>query len=371
MTLLFYIFFACLALYSLVLAWLALGFVRMPRFKAEEKLSPVPVSIIICARNEEKNIVLCLRSVLLQQYPANLMQIILINDASTDATVSRAESVLKDSGISYRIISNAQQKGKKQSISYAMQFADNALIVLRDADTFTTSQLWLSTVSEFWQTKHSDLIIAPVAIAHNFGILWAMQAVENNILTMLAGGSTFYQKPFLCSGANLAFTKTIFERTNGYSSHLNVASGDDVLFMEDVKKIKGAKIDYLRSADAIVHTYPCYSFSDLLKQKIRWASKFKQNRNKLNLLIAMLSFAVNLGWLFFLVYAYAAPGHKALCLTFIFYKLLFDILLLFLAARFIRNKGLWWFALPVGCIYPIYACMVGAASVFIKPKWKS
>jgi biofilm PGA synthesis N-glycosyltransferase PgaC len=367
---LFYIVFICLFLYSAVLAWLAVGFIRTPTFRAEEKFLQLSVTIIICARNEEKNISLCLRSILKQDYVKGRMQLILINDASSDNTVQRAESILKESGINYKIISNAQQKGKKQSISYAMQFANNALIVLRDADTFTTSTTWLQEISNFQNKYNTDLIIAPVAIAHNFGILWAMQVIENNILAVLAGGSAFYKLPFLCNGANLAFTRSVFERTQGYASHIDIASGDDVLFLEDVKKIPGAKVGYLKSADAIVHTYPCFSFKQLLNQKIRWASKFRQNKNKLNLLIAVLSFAVNLAWLFLLVYVYFAPEHKWLCLTFIFYKLVFDILLLFLAARFIKSKGLLWFVLPVGCIYPIYAFIVGAASAFIKPTWK-
>lgn len=370
MTLVFYILFSLLFLYSAILGMMALGFILTRSFRAREKYLQTPVTIIICARNEEKNIVMCLRSVLKQEYVPGKIQLILINDASTDATVQRAESVLKDSGVNYKIISNAHQKGKKQSISYAMQFANNQLIVLRDADTFTTSVKWLQTISDFQHRHNADLIIAPISVATNFGLLWAMQAIENNILAVIACGSAFYKMPFLCSGANLIFKKSVFEKTKGYESHLHIASGDDVLFMEDVKKIPGSKISYLKSADAIVHTYPCYSFKELLNQKIRWASKFKQNKNVLNLMVALVSFAVNAAWLFLLVYVYIVPEHKALCLTFILYKLVFDILLLFLAARFIKNKGLLWFALPVGFIYPIYACIVGLASVFIKPKWK-
>ena len=370
MSLLFYILFSFLLLYTAMLGWLASGFLRTKRFTPKEKFLQQPVTIIICARNEEKNIGLCLLSVLKQDYTHGRIQLILINDASSDATVQRAENILNGSGLNYRIISNAQQKGKKQSISYAMQFANNPLIILRDADTFTPSLKWLQAISDFQQEHNPDMIIAPVAIANNFGSLWALQAIENNILAMAACGSAFYNRPFLCSGANLIFTKAVFERVNGYNSHMHIASGDDVLFLEDVKKIPGAKIGYLKSENAIVHTYPCFSLRQLLNQKIRWASKFKHNKNMLNLLLAVTSFAANAGWLFLLVFIYLQPQHKWLCLTFMLYKLLFDFLLLFLASRFIKNKGLFWFVLPVGCIYPVYALIVGLASIFIKPKWK-
>lgn len=366
----FIIFFIVLALYAAFVGWLGIGFFKTTFFHAKEKYLQVPLSIIICARNEEKNIGRCLSGILNQEYVLNKIQLILINDASNDATVSRAEAILNNSGINYKIISNSQQKGKKESISYAMQFANSELIVMRDADTFTRSNKWLQTISDFYQNNHSDLIIAPVAIANNVGILWAMQAIENNILALFACGSNYFKKAFLCNGANLIFTKSIFEKTNGYQSHIQTASGDDVLFMEDVKKISGAKIDYLKSTEAIVYTYPCYSLKTLFNQKIRWASKFKVNDNKLNFALALISFGVNLAWLFCFAYVYAVPAHKLPALIFILFKLKIDILLLFLASSFIKNKSLLWFSLPVGCIYSLYACLVGLASVFIKPTWK-
>lgn len=369
MMLLFYIAFTFLAAYALVLLWLAAGFLRQRFFGGAEQ-EPQAVTIIVCARNEERYIGLCLRSIISQKYPRDKMQIIVINDASSDTTVLQAEAVLKVSGINYRVVSNAQQKGKKHSITYAVQLAAHPLVITRDADTFSASPKWLQRVSDFQRSSHSDLVIAPVAITQNFGVFWALQVVENNILTVLACGSASWKKPFLCSGANLAFTKSIFERTGGYASHAHIPSGDDVLFMEDVKKIPGARIAYLKSKEAIVHTYPSPSFASLMRQKVRWASKFRQNPNPLNLSLAVLSFAVNLFWLFLFVYVYTVHKHKTLCLTFIFSKLVFDNLLLFLAAGFIKNRHIGWFALPVSCIYPVYALMVGMASLFMKSRWK-
>lgn len=370
MSLILYIAFAFLFFYSLVLAWLAIGFLRTKFFVSKRQHAQTPLTIIICARNEEKHIALCLHSVLNQHYDKKNYQLILINDASTDNTVQQAESVLKNSDLNYKIISNPKQKGKKQSIAYAMQFAQHDLIVLRDADTFNTSHLWLQTISDFFQEEKPDLIIAPVALSDNIGTFWALQAVENNILAMAACGSAFYKKPFLCNGANLIFTKQAFEKTQGYASHLDIASGDDIFFLEDLKKIPDTKISYLKSRDAIIHTYPCRSFGELLKQKVRWASKFKRNKNLLNFLLAAITFFVNALWIFCFVGLYISPLHKSLCLTFIFSKIAFDLLLLFLVSRFIKNKGLLFYGVPVGFVYPIYAAIVGLISLFMKPKWK-
>src|SRR6218665_2240913 len=145
MTLALGICFGLLLGYALILLWLASGFVRTPLFSPGPEAEALAVTIIICARNEEKNITPCLRSILNQDYPPEKIQLILMNDASTDSTVQRAEATLKNSGIPYRIISNQQQKGKKQSITYAMSLAAGELVILRDADTMTRSQQWLNT----------------------------------------------------------------------------------------------------------------------------------------------------------------------------------------------------------------------------------
>lgn len=370
MSIVFTILFFCLISYSLVLLWLAFGFLRTPFFSPSEKFLQTPVSIIICARNEEKNIIKCLKSILNQNYVLGRVQLILINDASGDATVQLAERVLKGSGLDYRIVSNPHQKGKKQSISYAMQFVKNELVILRDADTFTQSKEWLQSISNFYKEQNCDLIIAPVSITNNSGMLWAIQAIENNVLALLACGSAYFQKSFLCNGANLIFTKTIFHKVNGYSSHLHEQSGDDIFFLEDVKKSPGSKIVYLKSKDAIVYTYPAYTFKQLLLQKIRWASKFKSNTNSLNFFLAAFSFLVNAGWLFTFGYSFIHPYNSKPALCFLLLKLTIDILLLFLASRFIKNKVLLGFSLPAACVYPVYVCMIALASFFIKPKWK-
>jgi biofilm PGA synthesis N-glycosyltransferase PgaC len=370
MSIVLFLLFLFLFFYFAILLWLAIGFLATKTFTSLENHPPTPLTLIICARNEEKNITLCLRTLFKQDYSASFLQVILVDDASSDQTIQRAEAVLNGSGISYRIISNKTQLGKKRSILSAMAFVANELIVLRDADTFTVSDKWLQTISGFYQEHRPDLLIAPVAIANYSGILWALQAIETNVLSVFAAGSAFYKKAFLCSGANLCFTKTIFEKANGYSSHLHLASGDDVLFLEDVKRIEGARVAYLKSDAALVYTYPCLSFGDLLRQKTRWAAKFSKNKNKFNFLFALLSFMVNIGWLICFVSISLTAEHRFICLMFVLLKLIIDILLLFLASGFIKNKNLLWFGLPVGCIYPIYAYIVGINSLMGKPKWK-
>ena len=365
----YYILFPILAVYGLILLVLAIGFLRTSEFRSNENKDHLPLSIIICARNEEKTIIRCLKTIVQQEYDLNKLQILVINDASTDGTATVAAAILKHAGVNYRIISNAEKKGKKASIAYAMQFAEHPHIVLRDADTFTLSYSWLKCISDFLLQTKADMVIGPVAIADNSGALWALQAIENNIISVLAGGSAFYKKPFLCSGANLIFTRRMFEQTGSFQTHMQIASGDDILFMEEVKKQKG-KICFLKSKEAIVSTYPSYSLPSLMNQKIRWVSKFSINKNPLNFFLALISLLVNISVLFCLFSGYLMPQNALFGLIFTVIKLLIDILLLFLASGFIKNRGLAWYVLPIGFIYPVYSLILAVSTLFVKPKWK-
>jgi poly-beta-1,6-N-acetyl-D-glucosamine synthase len=320
--------------------------------------------VIICARNEAWNIGLCLKTLLLQDYPKDLIELILVDDQSSDRTLQEAENYLTESGITYRIISNDVRKGKKRSITAAMKLASHQLIVLRDADTYTRSKNWLRSISEYYTWSGNDLIIAPVSISDNKGLLWALQAIENNVLTVLAAGSSWYQRPFLCNGANLIFTKAIFEKAGGYATHLHLYSGDDIFFLEDVKKIPGAKIGYLKCKDTIVETYPARTLKKLWDQRTRWASKFKHNSNKLNFLIAFLTLAVNGLWIGALICSVLVFNIN--CILFVFLKAAIDILLLFLSEQFIENKGIRKYILPMVIVYPFYAFIIAFCSLIRK-----
>jgi biofilm PGA synthesis N-glycosyltransferase PgaC len=366
----YYILFSLLGMYAMVLSYLAIGFLKSKRFYSEGEKENTPLTIIVCARNEEKNIAKCIKTISQQTYDAQKIQLIVINDASTDNTVNVASAMLKNSEINYKIISNAEQKGKKKSITYAMGFAQHELIISRDADTYTSSFNWLQSISEYFVQTKADMIIGPVAISDNSGSLWALQAIENNILNLMSCGSANLKMPFLCSGANLIFTRSLFERTKGYESHAQIASGDDVLFLEDAKKLGDVKIEYLKSREAIVYTYPSFSFKKLLIQRIRWSSKFTVNKNKFNLFLAVLTTLVNASMLFWLLIGFLVPQIGLLGLIFVGIKLIIDFLLLFLASGFLKNPALGLYVLPIGLIYPIYSCMIAFGAVFLKPKWK-
>lgn len=347
------------------------GFINYPVFQPQQQSPNLKIAVIIAAKNEAAYIERCLQSIIEQIYPKELLEIILVDDASEDETYHLAEKTLSTSGISYRIIQNKTPLGKKQSLKLAIEASTSDFIVCTDADTFSYSNKWLSTIANYAEQTKKEFIICPVAIHHSNGVLSALQEIETSILNLFAIASVNCSAPFLCSGANMAFSKKMFYQTGAYSNHIHISSGDDVFFLEDVKQKSPEKIGYLKSKEALVYTYPEKTITALLHQKLRWSGKIFVSKNLINWLSALIITFANAIWLYAVFYTVNAPQNAGFALIFMLSKLLIDILLVFLAASFITVKASLPMVVLVGILYPIYALGVAVLAPIIKPKWKS
>src|ERR1700739_1651079 len=87
------------------------------------------ITIIIPARNEEQSILKCLESISLQKFPKDLLQVIVVDDQSTDKTFYVAETFLKDNFSNYQLLKLSSSSGKKQAILKAIEQASGKIII--------------------------------------------------------------------------------------------------------------------------------------------------------------------------------------------------------------------------------------------------
>ncbi|MBK7818356.1 MAG: glycosyltransferase [Sphingobacteriaceae bacterium] len=364
------IFVVIISFYVVMLLLVMEGFVLHPNdTKCEDQKQKI--SVVIAARNEEGKIRQCISSIIDQDFPKQLLEIIIVDDASTDNTFKEAAEVLSSSGIEHRLIQNQQHLGKKQSLKLAIEQSNSEILICRDADTVTVSNNWLSSIVNYMTVTKKEFVICPIAIDHKKGILSSLQETEMAILSLFTISSAYFNTPFLANGANLAFTKKLFYATGAYQEHLHIASGDDIFFLEKVKRMDVNKIGYLKNTDAIVYTYPEKRLSGLIHQKIRWSSKLFKNPSVINWLSALIISVSNFAWIGALFYAIFNPQNLPVSLIFILSKLLIDILLVFLASSFIKVKPGALGVAVMALIYPFYASLIAILTVFVKPKWKS
>jgi len=364
------IFVSAIIIYAVMAIAVFAGYLWHPTYQSIHHNSEIKVSIVIAARNEEATIERCLQSIFEQDYPNELIEIIIVDDASSDKTFELAKNKLLASKIFHQVIKNATPLGKKKSIKLAIESTGTDFIVCRDADTFSNSEKWLSTIIKYSASTKKEFIICPIAIDYKNGVLEAFQEIETSILNLFAISSAYFKVPFLCNGANLAFTKKLFYETGGYKNHLSIPSGDDVFFLQEVLQNSPEKIGYLKNSDSVVYTYPEKTVFALIQQKIRWSGKVFLTKSVINWLSAAIIALCNGVWLWAIISMVFTSQNPVFALIFVFSKLLIDILLVFLAARFIRVKASLPMVFLVGCLYPIYATIVTVLAPAIKPNWK-
>lgn len=240
-------------------------------------------SIIVPARNEEANIRQCLLSILAQQYPQHLFELIVIDDQSDDRTSAIVKEVISEHpGRSISLIGLEQDEQfvsqKKAAITRAVAQAANEFIVLTDADC-TTGVRWLSTINAFTVATPSKMIYAPVEYKAG-NVFEKMQLLEFAALVAIGGAAIRLRNPNMCSAANLIFEKQLFDEIGGYEGNEDIASGDDEFLLHKAFKLYPDRIHFLKSRDAIVKTTANGSLRELTDQRRRWVSKSTKYENR-------------------------------------------------------------------------------------------
>ncbi len=253
-------------------------------------------AIVICAHNEKNNIEKCLLEIIEQNGVSEYCEIIFVNDGSTDNTETLAKQVLSKTNIPYLIITHAYKEGKKKSIAEAVDVSSEKVqwIILRDADTYTCSKKWFLSLNKI-MNEETGILLAPLITqcSDNTSFISKIQYYEGLALMNVTKGFAEIQKPFLGNAANLAFNKKLFKLINAYAGNKHILSGDDVFLIDKMYKAK-IPIKSVFNHDTIVYTNAPNNIIDLVKQKIRWASKFKSLNRPINTVFAVIIACVNI-----------------------------------------------------------------------------
>jgi cellulose synthase/poly-beta-1,6-N-acetylglucosamine synthase-like glycosyltransferase len=372
MTFVLYAFGFIALAYSLFIFSCYVGFRITKRFTSDHILENTYVSIVVPVRNEERNLKTTLSQLIQQNYPAHLFEIIIIDDHSTDKSPEIVASFIHEhqSAFNLRYLQlDADASSKKNAITKGITIANGSLIITTDADCTRNAQ-WLPSIVSFFEEFKPEMICSPVAYSNEENLFQKIQSLEFCGLIGITAGSIRFGKPMFCNGANLAFTKSVFEKVNGYASEDSYASGDDTALMKKIAAISPSSIHFLKSIDAMVYTQGATSFLQFIHQRIRWASKIPSHMSPFTIAVATIAWLVHLGLLVSLFIFLFNPSVSPLVLLPFVIKIFSECILLNAVAGSMRKQRLVWLLLPAEIIYPFYIVLVGALSPFLNFKWK-
>jgi cellulose synthase/poly-beta-1,6-N-acetylglucosamine synthase-like glycosyltransferase len=331
-------------------------------------------SIIIPARNEEDNIGNCLRSIINQNYPKQLFEIIVIDDHSTDKTsliISQFQE--KNSNIKLINLQNELEGKqlnayKKKAIEMAVEKAKGSWIITTDADCIL-KPTWLLLFDEYIANNNSLLVAAPVIFTKDKSIVSNFQYIDFMALQAATAATVSIGLHSMCNGANLAYNKNIFKEVGGFKGIDNIASGDDMLLMNKIKSKYPKQIGYLFSKNAIATTKPMPDWNSFLNQRIRWASKADKYDDKSLLPVLLGVYLFN--FLLFSMFFASLFNMKLLIfgLGFIILKTIVEWRYMKVASTFFGEVSFMQFA-ALQPLHIAYMVVAGWLGKFGNYKWK-
>lgn len=227
-----------------------------------------PVSVIICARDEVRNLIENLEASLLQQYDT-VHEVIVVNDNSFDESKYVLED-LKKKHPQLQVVELTQEAkmipGKKFPLSIGIKTAKHEIVLLTDADCVPASNLWIESMQDVYD-DNTEIVLGYGSYQKNSGLLnmiirWeTFQTAMQYLSYALAG------VPYMGVGRNLSYKKTIFFRHKGFSSHNHVPGGDDDLFINTAANRKNTKINI--DKDSFTISKPATTWQQWLSQKKR------------------------------------------------------------------------------------------------------
>ncbi len=293
-TLIFYIFCgaAFFQLFYLLYFYLRLANYKVPEQPTEKFL---PVSVIICARNEDTNLKKNLPKILAQDYPD--FEVIVVDDNSEDGTIeylfflSQKEPRLK---LTKTGNINPMMAGKKFALTLGLKAAANEIVILTDADCYPASDQWLKKVVGGYNAE-KEIVLGYGAYEKAPGYLNKRIRYETFLSALNYLSFALAKFPYMGVGRNLSYKKSLFFQTNGFFDHRQLPSGDDDLFINKVANKQNANI--IIDKEAFTFSDPKETWDDWREQKKRHMSTARYYKFKHKLILSLLPVSHILFWL--------------------------------------------------------------------------
>ncbi len=272
MTVLFVFYMLAAVVYGFFIVSLVFGLNRLKIRKAGPQHTFV--SVIIPARNEEKNISKCLRALIGQSYPKELFEILVVDDLSSDLTgqIVRDFAALYDDIRLITLTDNVPGVSpKKRAIEAGVRRSRGEIIFTTDADCLAPSG-WLETILRYFD-KNTGLVASWLQVKPGKTLLSKLESLDSLGLVITGAGAFGLGFPFLANGANLAYRKSLFQDMNGFQGNEQFASGDDDLLLQKIFKQSKWKAAFAPDISAAVLTEANSSLKEFFSQRVRWASK--------------------------------------------------------------------------------------------------
>lgn len=270
---------------SLVIStFFMLVFLDNSKFLKNPKPNRLPlVSIIVPAFNEKDNIQKTLASLTKLDYPKNKLEIIVVDDGSTDNTYELAQQFAKEKQKTFKgkiLLLIKKNGGKGSAMNLGLKHATGEIIASMDADSIVTPSA-LKKMLGYFNQKDVMAVTPAMKVYQPKTYLQKFQMVEYLIGIYLRKAYAYLNSLYIAPGPFSLYRKCFFDKYGGY---------DEKNLTEDMEiglriQSKGYQIE--NSIDASVYTQAPKNFKELAQQRTRWYLGFLHNMKEYHHLLLL------------------------------------------------------------------------------------
>ena len=278
------------AAYTVEILFLRAGIRRASRVRKRSDNYEPTVSIIVAARNEEENIAACLQSLAYVDYPTEKIEIIAVNDYSTDGTTEVIRSIIAGRN-HMRMLStgkeNGNLRGKTNAVASGIEATTGEIIMFTDADCRVNPDWVRQTVKYF---SEETGILGGFTLLQSDDAFGGMQAIDWIVLFGTASATAGWNIPLTAIGNNLSVRRSAYDQTGGFKN-IPFSVTEDYALVQAILTKTQYSIRFPLDTRTSVKSNPCTSWSQLYRQKQRWGVGGLD-------LVPRGFFIIALGWVF-------------------------------------------------------------------------
>ena len=325
------------------------------RNKTPRSIPLTPVTVVICAKNEANNLAKNLPFILEQDYPE--FEVLVVNDNSEDDS----RNVLYDLSFKYPnlTVRDLTQEsrvllGKKYALTIGLKAAKHDIVVLTDADCVPSGRNWLREMRLKFE-ENKDIVLGYAPYKKLPGFLNKCIRYETFWTAMQYLSFGMAGLPYMGVGRNLAYRKKLFFNQNVFIKNVNLMSGDDDLFINEVATARNSKVQL--SKDSFILTEPKKTWDEWLYQKRRHLSTGKHYRIIHQFFLLLLHLSHILVYLtFILLIVYDTRYQEILGIFGLRY--LFMMLIFYPAMKRLNQRDLFFWFPVMDILLILYYCLM-------------
>ncbi len=280
-------------IYLLLDIQLIRGLRKLKKSSANKPNQSPSITVLIAARNEEKNLPRVLNVLLAQDYPGDKTQIVVINDRSEDGTESVLRRYTNENPGKVEFL-NIQtippnMSPKKHALFKGLEIAKGEWIAVTDADCIMGPQ-WLSSMSNEF-SEDTGMVLGFTGYEESqkgFSMGQGAQALEFVSYGVVSSALIGLGFPVIANANNLAYRRKAFNDASALRQHGHIVSGDDDFVLQEIHATGKWAIRYSLNPQTLMRTALPDSWEHFWEQRKRWASKCMMYRPRQIAFLAMI-----------------------------------------------------------------------------------